>query len=60
MTHGCLRSKRNVMEQALAGSVSEHHRFMLQQLLTQLDFLNQQIAQIEARIQEQLAQMPAP
>ena len=60
MTHGSLRSKRNEMEQALVGSVSEHHRFMLQQFLTQLDFLNQQIAQIEARIEEQLAQMPAP
>jgi transposase len=60
MTHGGLRNKRNIMEQALAGSVSEHHRFMLHQLLTQLDFLNQQIAQIEARIGEQLAQMPAP
>lgn len=60
MTHGCLRSKRTEMEQALAGSVSDHHRFMLQQLLTQLDFLNQQIEQLEAHIQEQLAKMPAP
>jgi transposase len=60
MTHGSLRSKRNEMEQALVGTVSNHHRFMLQQLLTQLDFLNQQITQIDARIEEQLANMPAP
>jgi transposase len=60
MTHGSLRNKRNELERALVGTVSDHHRFMLQQLLTQLDFLNQQIAQIEARIEGQFAKMPAP
>jgi transposase len=60
MAVGHLRRKRDQLEEALQGKVSAHQRFMLQQVLGQLDFLTQQIQQIETRIDEQLAGMPAP
>ena len=53
-----LRSKRTDLERALVGKLSEHHRFMLGELLSHLDFLDEQIKQIETRTEAQLAQMP--
>ena len=41
---GRMRSKRAVLEQALTGRVRDHHRFLLAQHLTHLDFLDEQIA----------------
>jgi transposase len=59
MAHGRMRKKRGDLERALVGKLTPHHRFMLTELLGQLDFLDQQIAKLETRIEEQLAQMPA-
>ena len=59
LAKGRLRSKREELERALVGRVTAHHRFMLSELLVQLDFLDEQIATLEARIEEQLAKMPA-
>jgi transposase len=59
MAHGRMRKKREELERALVGKLTPHHRFMLTELLGQLDFLDQQIAKLEARIEEQLAQMSA-
>jgi transposase len=41
---GRMRSKRAALEQALTGRVRAHHRFLLAQHLTHLDFLDEQIA----------------
>jgi transposase len=51
---GKLRSKREQLEQALAGRVSDHHRFLLKQYLEQVEFLEGQIAVFQAEIQRQL------
>lgn len=59
MAKGRMRKKQAELERALVGQLTEHHRFMLNELLDQLDVLDQQIAKIEARIEEQLAQMPS-
>lgn len=53
-----LRNKRTELERALVGKLTAHHRFMLSQLLSQLDFLDEQITQIDTRIETQLGQMP--
>ena len=58
MAKGRMRKKQADLERALVGQLTEHHRFMLNELLDQLDVLDQQIAKIEARMEEQLAQMP--
>jgi transposase len=44
LAKGRMRSKRAVLEQALTGRVRDHHRFLLAQHLTHLDFLDEQIA----------------
>lgn len=51
---GRLRNKREQLEQALAGRVSDHHRFLLKQYLEQVEFLEGQIAVFQAEIQRQL------
>jgi transposase len=58
MAKGRMRKKQADLARALVGQLTEHHRFMLSELLDQLDVLDQQIAKIEARMEEQLAQMP--
>jgi transposase len=49
-----LRSKRDALIAALTGRVRPHHRFLLQTLLTQVDFLSRQIEHLNGRIDEQL------
>ena len=50
LAQGRRRRKRAALEQALAGRVREHHRFLLAQHLTQIDFLDEQIATYSTRI----------
>ena len=57
---GKLRAKHAELERALTGHFRPHHRFMLAELLAHLDFLDEQIATLEAQIEEVLAQLPAP
>ncbi len=38
----------------LAGRVREHHRFLLRQLLEELEFLETRVAEVEKRIEEQM------
>jgi transposase len=47
-----MRSKIPQLELALQGKFLPHHRFMLHQLLSHLDHLDQQIAEFTARIEE--------
>lgn len=55
LARGRLRSKRAALEQALEGRVREHHRFMLAQHLTHIDFLDEQIAAFNTRVEQALA-----
>ncbi len=60
LARGKLRAKQAELERALTGHVRPHHRFMLAELLAHLDFLDAQIATLDAHIEEVLAQLPAP
>jgi transposase len=54
LAKGRLRKKRELLEQALTGRVTEHHRFMLTQLLSQIDSLEEAIAELDERIAERM------
>jgi transposase len=49
-----LRTKRAALTDALTGRVRPHHRYLLQTLLTHIDFLSGQIGALDTRIEEQL------
>lgn len=50
-----LRKKIPELRQALAGKVREHHRFLLRQLLDEVEFLDRQIQQIDRHIGKQIS-----
>lgn len=52
LAKGRLRAKRDALEQALAGRVQSHHRFILQELLCQIDSLDETIERFDAEIQD--------
>lgn len=54
LAKGRLRAKRVELEQALTGQIRDHHRFVIAQHLTHLDFLEEQIAIFNRRIAQQL------
>jgi transposase len=54
LTRGRLKATRADLVDALHGRVTEHHRFMLQLHLTQIDALTIAVATIEARIGDAL------
>ena len=58
LARGRLRTKRAALEQALVGSLREHHRFQLTHLLAQLDFLDEEVALLDDRIEALLARQP--
>ena len=49
-----LKAPPQELQESLLGHVQEHHRFMLGTLLDQVDFLEQQIARLDARIEAQM------
>jgi transposase len=51
LAKGRLRAKREPLAHALAGRVKPHHRFVLTELLSQLDSLDETIARFDAQIQ---------
>lgn len=55
LARGRMRRKIPQLELALEGHFTDHHRFMLEQLLSHLDQLDQQIGQFNARIEEMVA-----
>jgi transposase len=59
LARGRMRSKRADLERALAGRIREHHRYLLGQLLRHLHFLDDEIAQLEERIEQELAALPS-
>ena len=60
MAKGRMRSKIPELEKALIGIVSDHHRFMLGQQLTHIDFLDEQIVKIGQEISQRLEKMSQP
>jgi transposase len=53
LAQGLLRKKEAQLQEALVGRVTDHHAFMLQGLLSHIEFLDQQIALFEAHIEAQ-------
>lgn len=51
MTHGRLRSKMDMLVEALDGQVTEHHRFLLKMHLDHIEFLADQIQNLDEEIQ---------
>jgi transposase len=51
---GRMRRRIPELRQALEGRVSPHHRFLLRQILQHIDFVNQQLAEVEHRIETAL------
>lgn len=54
LARGRLRAKREQLEQALVGSFQPHHRFLIQEHLTHIDYLDEAIARLSQEIAEQL------
>ena len=50
-----LRTKRDALQRALQGTVAPHHRLILDQHLQHLDFLDEQIAAIDAEVAPRVA-----
>lgn len=56
---GKLRVKIPALHEALQGAITEHHRFLLRRLLTQLGFLEEEIASFDRQIVEATAPFAA-
>ena len=56
MSRGKLRRRIPELEAALHGKVTDHHRFLLKQLLAWLSFLESQLNNLEAAIADRLAE----
>jgi transposase len=54
LAKGRLREKRALLEKALTGTFKPHHRFMLIQHLSHIDFLDEQIAKLDAELEDQM------
>src|SRR5713101_8355703 len=54
LAKGRLREKRALLEQALTGVVKAHHRFLLAQHLSHIDYLDEAIAKLDAQVEEQM------
>jgi transposase len=50
LAQGKLRDKIPELKRALKGELSEHHRFLLRQLLDQYDFFEKEIARVSERL----------
>jgi transposase len=59
LARGPLRQKLAELRHALSGRFSAHHAFMLSRLLADLDNLEQSMAEVARRIEEQLAPFAA-
>ena len=60
LAKGRMRNKIPELEKALTGMVQPHQRFLLSKQLAHIDFLDEQICDIEAEIGRQLMEMSMP
>jgi transposase len=59
LARGRMRTKRQALTQALTGRVQEHHRFLLEQHLIHIDFLDEQVELFSRQIETQIDRMSA-
>ena len=57
LAKGSLKRKHDLLIKALNGNVNGHHRFMLNFILKTITFINEQIAQLEAQMDQYLDMM---
>ena len=57
LAKGRLRKKIGELEKALTGRVEEHHRFMLAQQLSHIDYLDEKLVVLEEQIDQHLEMM---
>ncbi len=57
---GRMREKREQLVQAVQGTLGEHHRFLLQSQLRQLDFFNAQVVELDREIAYRLGVPSGP
>ncbi len=50
LARGRMKEKREQLAQALQGTLGDHHRFLLQSQLRQLDFFDQQVRELDQEI----------
>jgi transposase len=55
LAKGQLRKKTAQLQQALAGSLQSHHRVVVTELLSQMDYLEEAVARLDAQITELMA-----
>jgi transposase len=55
LARGRLRSKILELQQALKGRVKAHHRFLIEQILSHIDFLDQAIGKVYQEVEQCLA-----
>ena len=51
LVHRRMEAKKPLLREALLGRVTDHHRFMLRQLLDQVDALDRLVEQFDARVE---------
>ncbi len=54
LAQGKLREKRDLLEKALSGTVTDHHRFMLAQHLSHIDYLDEAIERLNQEIADKI------
>jgi transposase len=59
LARGRLREKQDVLQKALVGTLRPHHRFLLAQHLSHIDFLDEAIDRLDAQIAEQMRPLGA-
>ena len=59
LARGRMRTKRAALTQALTGRVKDHHRFLLEQHLVHIDFLDEQVELFSRQIATQIERMSA-
>jgi transposase len=55
LARGSMRGKVRSLEHAFVGSFTDHHTFLLRHMLTRVDALTRDIAELDTRIEEQIA-----
>jgi hypothetical protein len=59
LARGTLRNKTTILEDALTGHFGDHHGFLCQMMLERIDGLTAQIGQLDARVEQAIAPLPA-
>jgi transposase len=60
LARGRMKEKREQLAQALQGTLGDHHRFLLQSQLRQLDFFDQQVRELDQEIAHRLGVPSGP